>query len=62
MTEEKKDEDRVIESCDQYLEGISGESITNPSETWLLDRISSLYDWIDYYEYELDALREKRRK
>ena len=61
MSEEQK-EDRVIESCDKFLEGIREESIVNPSETWLLDRISELYEWIDYYEYELSALRETRRQ
>lgn len=38
------------------------ESIINPSETWLLERISDLYEWVDYYEYELNALRDERRK
>jgi len=38
------------------------ESIINPSEAWLLERISDLYDWIDYYEYELNAFRDERRK
>lgn len=53
--------DRMVESCEKFLESIKEESIINPTDQWLLERISELYDWIDYYEYELNVLREKRR-
>lgn len=51
-----------MEKCDKIISKCESDCVINPSEEYLQCKINDLIEWVDYYEYILEQIREKKRK